>query len=191
VSGPLVEEAGRQTGSGVGRLLGVAIGLPDPFHGELQSWRERLGDPDASKIPPHVTLASPTPLEDVDVGAVVSHLRKVAEAESGFRITLRGSGTFRPISPVVFVMLAEGISDCERLANAIRTGPLDRPLQFPYHPHVTVAHDLPEAQLDRAFTELATYTASFMVDGFTMFQRGNDGAWRPCEQFVFGVPALG
>ena len=33
----------------------------------------------------------------------------------------------------------------------MRSGPLERELKFPYHPHVTVAHDLPEEALDRAF----------------------------------------
>ena len=38
---------------------------------------------------------------------------------------LRGTGTFRPVSPVVFVNVAEGISRCELLADAVRRGPLE------------------------------------------------------------------
>ena len=72
---------------------------------------------------------------------------------------LRGSGTFRPVSPVVFVPLARGISECERLEAQVRSGPLARETAFPYHPHVTVAHDLDEAALDRAFDALAAYDA--------------------------------
>ena len=44
------------------RDIGVAIGLPEPYHTELQSWRERLGDPNAANVPPHITLVPPTPL---------------------------------------------------------------------------------------------------------------------------------
>ncbi len=74
---------------------------------------------------------------------------------------LRGSGTFRPVSPVVFVPLARGISECERLEAQVRSGPLARETLFPYHPHVTVAHDLDEPALDAAFDALATYDARF------------------------------
>ena len=74
-------------------------------------------------------------------------------SDTAFRIRLRGTGTFRPVSPVVFVMVAEGISGCEQLAVSVRRGPLAVDLQFPYHPHVTVAHHLADGSLDRAFDD--------------------------------------
>jgi hypothetical protein len=40
----------------------------------------------------------------------------------------------------VFVALAQGISECERLESSVRAGILDGPLRFNYHPHVTIAH---------------------------------------------------
>ncbi len=70
-----------------------------------------------------------------------------------FPLRLRATATFRPVSPVVFVSLTEGISSCEILAEAIRQGPLAQDLAFPFHPHVTVAHDLADAALDLAFAE--------------------------------------
>jgi 2'-5' RNA ligase len=53
---------------------------------------------------------------------VEEHLRKVALAEQPFELHLRGTGTFRPVSPVVFVQLAQGIGDCgaDRGAGAVR-----------------------------------------------------------------------
>ncbi len=50
---------------------------------------------------------------------------------------------------MVFVNLVEGISECELLAKSVRTGPLDLSLDFPYHPHVTIAHEMVEPALDR------------------------------------------
>jgi 2'-5' RNA ligase len=170
------------------RDIGVAIALPEPYHAELQGWRERLGDPNAVNVPPHITLIPPTPLSDDDLPGVVDHLRRIAEREHAFHVHLRGTGTFRPVSPVVFVALAQGISDCERVQAGVRSGPLARPLVFPYHPHVTVAHDLPEPALDNAFDKLADYEAEFDAWGFTLFERGADGAWRPRLDFPFGFP---
>ena len=103
---------------------------------------------------------------------------------------LRGSGTFRPVSPVVFVPLAAGISECERLEAAVRSGPLARELRFPYHPHITVAHDLPAEGLDRAYAALAGFEAVFAVPGFSLFEQDRDGQWRPQRDFVFGGQGL-
>jgi 2'-5' RNA ligase len=172
------------------RDFGVAIGLPEPFTSQLQWWRERLGDPNAAGIPPHITLLPPTALRDQDLDDVEEHLRVVAAGERSFEVHLRGSSTFRPVSPVVFVPVVRGISDCERVQRKVRSGPLERALTFPYHPHVTVAHDLGEDALDLAFASLADYDAQFTVWGFTLFEQGRDKVWRPQRDFPFGAGGL-
>ena len=172
------------------RDFGVAFGLPEPYTSELQGWRERLGDPNAAGIPPHVTLLPPTALDDTALPAVEEHLRGVAASEQPFRMHLRGTATFRPVSPVVFVPLVQGIADCERVESKVRSGPLSREVSFPYHPHVTVAHDLGEAALDRAFESLAGYEAMFDVWGFTLFEQDRQGVWRPQRDFPFGAGGL-
>jgi 2'-5' RNA ligase len=103
---------------------------------------------------------------------------------------LRGTASFRPVSPVVFVPLVEGIADCERVEERIRSGPLRRELRFPYHPHVTVAHDLDEQGLDRASAALKDYEARFSVWGFTLFEQDGGGVWRPQRDFPFGGGGL-
>src|SRR5688572_29498641 len=112
------------------RDFGVAIGLPEPCTSELQAWRERLGDPNASGIPPHVTLLPPTALHDADLEEVEEHLRRVAAAEAPFDMRLCGTGTFRPVSPVVFVTVARGADDCRRVEAKVRSGPLARSTAF-------------------------------------------------------------
>lgn len=172
------------------REFGVAIGLPEPIHSELVGWRERLGDPNAADIPPHITLLPPTALHDDALAEIEEHLREVAAGEEPFDVHLRGSSTFRPVSPVVFVPLAMGISGCERVEAKVRSGPLARQLNFPYHPHVTVAHDVGEELLDEAFRALSSYDASFCVWGFTLFEQGPDKVWRPQRDFLFGRGGL-
>ncbi len=114
------------------------------------------------------------------------HLRRIAEREQPFQVRLRGTGTFLPLSPVVFVQVANGISDCERLEAQVRSGPLARDLQFHYHPQVTVAHHVPRPSLDRAFDELAAYEALFQVWGFSLYEHGPDRMWRPQRDYAFG-----
>jgi 2'-5' RNA ligase len=173
------------------RDFGVAFGLPEPYTSELQGWRERLGDPNAAGIPPHVTLLPPTALPEERIEEVEEHLRLVAASEHPFKMHLRGTATFRPVSPVVFVPLVQGIADCERVEAKVRSGPLAREISFPYHPHVTVAHDLGEPALDRAFELLKDYDAQFEVWGFTLFEQDRQGVWRPQRDFPFargGMP---
>jgi 2'-5' RNA ligase len=165
------------------RTIGVAIGVPDPYAAELQKWREDLGDPLALLIPPHVTLLPPTEIDGSDLPRIETHLAAVAGRQWPFAMQLRGTGSFRPVSPVVFVALSTGISGCERLEKAVRKGPLDRPRRFPFHPHVTVAHDVPDVVLDRAFDELADYRASFDVGCFGLFERGPDGVWATAREY--------
>ena len=172
------------------REFGVALSIPEPWTGELQGWRERLGDPNAAGIPPHVTLLPPTALHGADVEAVEEHLRVVAAGEQPFSLHLKGSDTFRPVSPVVFVAVVEGAEDCERVQSLVRSGPLARELGFPYHPHVTVAHDLPEPALDQALHALADFDACFGVWGFTLFEQDRAGVWRPQRDFPFGSGGL-
>jgi 2'-5' RNA ligase len=169
--------------------IGVAIGIPEPFRSELQGWRERLGDPNAAFIIPHVTLLSPIRVPDRQLGEIERHLAEVAAAGTPFQIHLRGSGTFRPLSQVVFVALARGISRCETLQEAVRSGPLARTLRFAYHPHVTVAQDIDNEGLDRAKEALATYDARFEVAAFGLYECGDDQMWRELRRFPLTCPS--
>ncbi|PRY13440.1 2'-5' RNA ligase family protein [Kineococcus rhizosphaerae] len=167
------------------QVIGVSIPVPDPHAAELTAWREEFGDPLARSIPPHITLLPPFELACADLDAAREHLEATAAAGAPFDVHLRGTATFRPVSPVVFVQLVRGISECELLQAAIRTGPLRADLNFPFHPHVTVAHDVAEPSLDRAELVLRDWEATFTVKGFSLYEHGADGVWRPREDFTF------
>ena len=171
------------------RTIGVAVSIPEPWGEQLRAHRASFGDPAASSIPTHVTLLPPTQVPPPEDAVIENHLAAVAKSACPFDIHLRGTATFRPVSPVVFVQLVEGIGGCERLERAVRNGPLKRSLQFYYHPHVTVAHHLPDEALDRAFTELADFECRFRVEEFHLYEHGDDGVWRTRRAFGFGCPA--
>lgn len=166
------------------RTIGVAVAIPEPWATELQDYRASVGDATASMIPTHITLVPPTEIADEVLADVEAHLASVAATTEPFRVHLRGTGTFRPVSPVVFVAVVEGISQCEQLADGVRRGPLDVELAFPYHPHVTIAHDLPDAALDRAFSELADFECDFAVDEFHLYVHDEQDGWRPTSDFT-------
>lgn len=166
--------------------IGIAIEIPEPYAAELSAARLAADDPLAEFIPPHITLLGPTLLDVEQLGEARAHLADVAAAAPPFTVQLRGTATFRPISPVVFVALAQGISECEQLEAGVRSGILDGELRFNYHPHVTIAHEVPDAALDKAFEAMADYSAEFEVDRFYQYEHGDDGVWRPQAAFPLG-----
>jgi 2'-5' RNA ligase len=165
-----------------GVRLGVAIAVPDPWGAELEGWRASFGDLHAGSIPVHVTLLPPTTVDPDLLFEVEAHLARAAGSVEAFDVDLRGTGTFRPVSPVVFVTLAAGIAGCEALERSVRRGPLARDLEFPYHPHVTVAHDLADETLDHAYAALADYSARFTVTELVLYAHGT-GGWSPRRAF--------
>jgi len=164
--------------------IGVAVAIPEPWATQLQDYRTSLGDLTATLIPTHITLIPPTEIAPEDLAEVEEHLAAVAAARPSFRVHLRGTGTFRPVSPVVFVTVAEGIASFEQLAASLRTGPLAVTLDFPYHPHVTVAHHLDDAALDRAYEELSDFECVFDADAFHLYVHTETEGWRPTREYV-------
>jgi 2'-5' RNA ligase len=163
--------------------IGVALAIPEPWATELQDYRTSVGDTTATMIPTHITLVPPTDVDEGDLPQVEKHLEEVAAGVEAFCIHLRGTGTFRPVSPVVFVSVVEGISQCEQLAAAVRSGPLAVDLQFPYHPHVTIAHHLPDQALDRAFDELQDFDSVFDADEFHLYVHDERRGWQATRDF--------
>ena len=166
--------------------IGVAVAIPEPWARELQDYRISIGDETAQMIPTHITLVPPVELHDGDLPGVEEHLAGVADSFESFRIHLRGTGTFRPVSPVVFVSLVEGISQTELLADAVRRGPLEHELSFPYHPHVTIAHHLDDETLDRAYGDLQDFECSFDAAAFSLYVHDASDGWVPTREFELG-----
>ncbi|GAA2452333.1 2'-5' RNA ligase family protein [Streptomyces macrosporus] len=171
--------------------LGVSIAVPEPYGSLLQERRAGFGDPAAHGIPTHVTLLPPTEVDAARRPEIEEHLAGVAAAGRSFPMRLSGTGTFRPLSPVVYVQVVEGSAACGRLQERVRAadGPLARELQFPYHPHVTVAHGIAEEAMDRAYAELADFEAAWTATGFALYEQGEDCVWRLQREFAFGAPS--
>lgn len=168
--------------------VGVSLAVPEPYGSLLQERRAGFGDSAAHGIPTHITLLPPTEVEAAGLPAIETHLARVAADGLPFSVRLSGTDTFRPLSPVVFVRLVEGSASCHWLQERVRgaDGPLVRELQFPYHPHVTIAHGIDDAALDTAYAELADFEAAWTASGFALYQQGADQVWRLQREFGFG-----
>jgi len=168
--------------------VGVALAIPEPHASVLSGWRQRIGDLGARKIPPHVTLLPPTRFDLDRLDIVEKHLELAASTVLPFTMKLSGTGTFRPVSRVVFVQVSTGIAECELLERAVRRYPIERAVEYPYHPHVTVGHDVDDEGLDAAFDGLRDFGAQFHVDGFVMYAQDDREAWHAHREFRLTGP---
>jgi 2'-5' RNA ligase len=164
--------------------VGVAIDVPEPWGTLLTERRLAAGDAVAAHIRAHVTLLTPTEIATADLAGFAAALDRVAIGYPPFRLHLRGTGTFRPVTQVVFVAVVAGIGQCEQLHEAVVTAlPTPPALRFPYHPHVTVGHDVAAEALDAVYADLAGFEAGFAVEGFTLFEHDDGGHWRPYRAY--------
>lgn len=166
-----------------GRTLGVAILVASPARELLESARSGY-EPAAGEMPPHVTILPPFDVDDDAMQAVVRHLKSVSTATSPFTLELHGTDTFRPVSPVVFVVVSSGVGECAAIEARVRSGDMAVETRYPYHPHVTVAHDVADEVLDRATADLAGFAATMDVQSMGLYQR-YDAGWELICDFPF------
>lgn len=172
-------------------IIGVSLDIPPDLSEQVTRVRRASGDPLADVVRPHITLLPPTPVPSSGVGAIGEHLASVFASEAPFEVTLRGTSTFRPVSPVVFLAVRRGARRCAQLASAVRSGPLAVDLAFPYVPHVTVAQGVSDEALDIAATALAGTERTFPVTSARWDIQRADGTWTPQSAFEFSASAGG
>ncbi|WP_445155023.1 2'-5' RNA ligase family protein [Arthrobacter sp. Hor0625] len=168
-----------------GISIGVILGFPAEIATELRRWRASFGDPMAATVPAHITLVTTTMTQDWD--ATLDHVREVARSQQPFTVTIAGTGSFRPVSPVVFLNVEDGFGECVSLHRRLQAGPLERELPFAYHPHVTVAHDVAPESLDEAEAALKDYRVSFPVASMGLYEHDDNGIWQLREELDFGT----
>lgn len=166
--------------------IGVAIPVPEPHGSLLRERRADFGDPMAETVPSHVTLIPPTEVADGDLAVVCDALERASATLPPFAMRLRGTGTFRPVSPVVFVAVSQGISYTEMLSKCVRNALHSPEPEFPFHPHVTIAHNLDDSSLDRAYDELSDFECQFVVKEFALYHHEGDVGWVPQRAFPLG-----
>lgn len=163
---------------------GVVIPLPEPMGQELQDWRSSFGDAQAGTVPAHITLMIAERGEDW--AELASHVREVADRWEPFHVEIRGTGTFRPVTPVVYLRIEGGHDQCVQLHCDLSEHHLESASPFDFHPHVTLAHGTTEEGLDRAQHVLRTYHASFLVDHIDLYEGDEHGAWHVRDRIPFG-----
>lgn len=163
--------------------LGVVIPMPEPQRSVLREWRRKFGGADTESIDPHITLISGGYLKSWAQAA--ARVREVAQESSRFTVRLAAARSFQPASDVVYLPLAAGAERFWALHEALLAGPLRHESKFDYHPHLTIAQNVAEADLAAAYTALQEVDLRFEVHSVQLFDTRN-GAWNFCEQIALG-----
>jgi 2'-5' RNA ligase len=170
--------------------VGLSIPVPHPWAADIKAARVAYGDACAEMIPPHITILEPTSVNISDIPFVTQQLRKTCGRFSAFSITLGGTDTFRPISPVTYLKVTVGAAQCAAMHQAVNHGLIASARRFPFHPHVTLAQEVPDVVLDQAQSDFAQLRANFRTDAIWLYQQDDDGMWRKHSKFGLQPPAL-
>jgi 2'-5' RNA ligase len=159
----------------------VTLEIPESIRVDLDAARRDRGVLEEGGAS-HVTLLPPIEADDGVVASIIDHLDAIARRTAPIRVHLRGADTFRPVSPVVFLVLVDGAEQCTNLESAVRSGDLGVESRFLYHPHVTLAHGAPDDVLDRVQRDFADVEFEFTAAAMTL-RENVDGVWNLVREF--------
>ncbi len=163
--------------------LGVVIPVPQPHRDTLRAWRREFGGEATEPIAPHITLVSGSYLNTWDKAA--AQVRRVARQGEPFQVRLGAALTFRPASDVVYLPLESGAESCWDLHRALLGDALRHESCFAYHPHLTIAQNVPADRLDAAQAALHEVDLSFTVESIQLFDTAS-GQWNLSEELRLG-----
>jgi len=96
---------------------------------------------------------------------------------------------------VIYIEIGAGAADLRRMHAAMNTGALEFQEPFPYHPHITLAQEIPQQEV-RAVHELAggdgRNTGRLCVPGGAdgIWQNTLDNCWRDLAEYLLGAVAV-
>jgi 2'-5' RNA ligase len=99
-----------------------------------------------------------------------------------------------PVSNVIYVELAKGQRDIHILHDLLERGILKHKCVFDFHPHITIAQNLPADLVDEAFriarAQWAAYEESrtFVVESLSFVQNIAPGLWLDLAKVPLAVP---
>jgi 2'-5' RNA ligase len=153
--------------------------LPEPLAGFLDRLRNDLVRECHAKA--HVTILPPRPILG-PVEPAWEELKTGLQDFQPFRVELKNIEIF-PISQVIYLSVGPGFAELERMHTAANTGPLAFQEPFPYHPHITVAHEIePDfvasaAEIARSRWREYAGARDFTVGRLTFVQNTLENRW--------------
>ena len=169
-------------------LFALVIYIPDPLGRFLDELRRELVphyNPHA-----HVSVLPPRSLS-VPWAQASEQARGLTDGWAPFEIELTSIGIF-PATEVVYLEIGNGSMEMRALHSAMNTRALDWDEPFVYHPHVTLAQDIPHERVaeltDLARRRWADYPGSrvFRAERAVFVQNAGDNRWVDLAEYALG-----
>jgi 2'-5' RNA ligase len=170
-------------------VFALVIYIPDPLGRFLDDLRKDLVpgcNPHA-----HVSVLPPRPLS-VENSVAAEQVHECAAGWTPFEIAL-GEIRIFPVTNVIFIELAHGADEMYRMHAAMNSAALGFNEPFVYHPHVTLAQELPECEVaaaaGRARELWAAYTGprSFRAERIAFVQNTLGNCWIDLAEYSLGA----
>jgi len=172
--------------------------IPEPWATEIDGLRRACGDQQLARVPPHLTLVPPVNVRVEEVPAALATLRSASARQDGpLTISIGPPASFHPDTDTLFLRVGAG--DAERdavrgLRDAVFVGPLERTVEWPFVPHVTLSDVADQARSEAAIDALADYLVEVTFDRLHLLeeQRARHGhrVWVPVADAPFEPPAI-
>jgi 2'-5' RNA ligase len=126
-------------------IFAVVIYIPDPLRHFLDDLRRELVPHDNPHA--HVSVLPPRSLA-VDCSVASNEARKVLEECRPFEIELTTLEVFR-LTDVIYIDVGAGADELRRLHQKLNSSALHCCEPYPYHPHITLAQEIPAGAVER------------------------------------------
>jgi 2'-5' RNA ligase len=146
--------------------------------------------PDA-KARPHLTVLPPRPIPvspDAAWREICEHLQEFEP----LRVEFDDVAVF-PGSQVIYIAVKTGAPELERMNRILNDGALAFLEPFAYHPHVTLAKDLPPGSIDESYQlacrrwREASVSREFVIDKLTFVQNTLENRWLDLDSVDLGT----
>ena len=173
-------------------VFALVIYIPDPLGRFLDDLRTELVptyNPHA-----HVSVLPPRPLA-VEWDRASEQVRSLIGGWSPFEIELTDLRIF-PVTQVLYLDVGAGASELRKMNTAMNTDGLQFQEPFEYHPHITLAQDVPHSEvpgLDRlARQRWSEYRGNrtFRAERAVFVQNTMDNLWIDLAEYSFGEVAV-
>lgn len=171
----------------------LVIYIPDPLGRFLDDLRLELA-PDC-RPHAHVSVLPPRPLS-TPWQIVCEQARALAGEFAPFEIEAAEPAVF-PATEVVYLELVRGAKELHEMHDALCRGPLQFKEPYPFHPHITLAQEMPSGSLAEVFEAASRkwkeYTGprSFRAEKAVFVQNTAQNRWIDLAEFSLGaVPVL-
>ena len=169
--------------------LGVVLLVPEPWSIEIDGIRRALGDEALARIPTHLTLVPPINVREDDLPVAFDVLHAAAGTCPALDLSLGPVATFAPVNPVAYLAVSGApvaMSHLVGLKDGLLTGPLERPEDHPFVPHVTVANELPDDRLAAAELALSELHIELTFTRVVVLAEQDGHVWTPVGDAPLG-----